>query len=49
MEGVGIVAVDAAIYGCEIVITNIGGPKEYYDNMAYTVNPYNIDDIGKLS
>lgn len=47
MEGVGIVAVDAAIYGCEIVITNIGGPKEYYDNMAYTVNPYNIDDIGK--
>lgn len=47
MEGVGIVAVDAAMYGCEIIITNIGGPKEYYKNQAFIVNPYNVDDIGQ--
>lgn len=45
-EGVGIVAIEAAAMGCDIVITSIGGPKEYYENMAKAVNPYNIDDIG---
>ncbi len=45
-EGVGMVALDAAVYGCNIVITEKGGPKEYYGGMAYTVNPYDIDDIG---
>lgn len=46
-EGVGLVALEAATRGCDIVITNIGGPKEYYDDMAFCVNPYDIDDIGK--
>lgn len=46
-EGVGMVAVEAAACGCNIVITNIGGPKEYYDGMASEVNPYDIDAIGK--
>jgi len=46
-EGVGIVALEAAALGCEIVITNIGGPKEYYNGMARTVDPYNVDDIGQ--
>lgn len=46
-EGVGIVAVDAALYGADIVITEIGGPKEYYNGMAEVVNPYDIDDIGQ--
>lgn len=50
IEGVGIVALDAAIYGCNIVITKIGAPKEYYlectDNVR-VINPYSIDDIGK--
>ena len=45
-EGVGIVALDAAHFGCEIVVTNIGGPKEYYNDMAYLVDPYNVDSIG---
>lgn len=46
-EGVGLVALEAAIHGCNIVITNIGGPKEYYEeNEACLVNPYDIDDIG---
>lgn len=46
-EGVGLVAVEAAAFGCDIVVTKIGGPKEYYNGMAYEVNPYDIDDIGK--
>ncbi len=45
-EGVGMVAVEAASFGCDIVITDIGGPKEYYVDMAYVVSPYEIDDIG---
>ena len=46
-EGVGIVAVDAALYGADVVVTNIGGPKEYYNGMAEIVNPYSVDEIGK--
>lgn len=46
-EGVGLVALEAARYGCEIVVTNIGGPKEYYEDNAVLVNPYSIDSIGR--
>ena len=46
-EGVGMVALEAAAYGCEIVLTNIGAPKEYYNGKAILVDPKNIDDIGK--
>lgn len=45
-EGVGIVALDAAHFGCKIAITKIGGPKEYFNDMVETVNPYSVDDIG---
>lgn len=47
-EGVGLVAIEAAMHGCNIVITDLGGPKEYYPSgMAHLVNPYDIDNIGK--
>lgn len=46
-EGVGIVALDAAVMGADVVMTNIGGPKEYYHEMAEIVNPYNVDEIGQ--
>ncbi len=47
-EGVGLVALEAAMHGCDIVITNIGGPKEYYPSeMVQLVNPYDTDDIGQ--
>lgn len=46
-EGVGMVAVEAAACGCDIVVTEIGGPKEYYGDMAKVVNPYSVDEIGK--
>lgn len=46
-EGVGIVALNAAVAGCNIVITNVGGPQEYYGGMATLVNPYDINEIGR--
>ena len=46
-EGVGIVALDAAAMGCNVVVTNLGGPKEYYHGMATEVNPYDVDEIGQ--
>lgn len=47
-EGVGLAALEAAICGCNIVITKLGGPKEYYEEgCAELVNPYDVDDIGK--
>lgn len=45
-EGVGIVALEAACYGADIVMTNIGGPQEYYSDLATIINPYNVDEIG---
>lgn len=46
-EGVGIVALNAGYFGCEIVITNIGGPKEYFNGFAENVNPFSTNQIGK--
>lgn len=46
-EGVGMAALEAAVLRCEIVITQLGGPKEYFNNMAEIVNPYDIDEIGQ--
>lgn len=47
IEGVGLVALEAAMHGCDIVITNVGGPKEYYkEDLAYKVNPLSVDEIG---
>lgn len=46
-EGVGIVALEAAAMGCDIVITKLGGPHEYYEDKAKIVDPYNVDEIGQ--
>ena len=46
-EGVGMVALEAAACGCEIVLTNYGAPKEYYNGLASLVNPKSVDDIGR--
>lgn len=46
-EGVGMVALEAAAYGCEIVLTNVGAPKEYYDGRAILINPKSVDEIGE--
>lgn len=44
-EGVGLVALDAAARGCEIVITELGGPKEYHGGHAVTVDPFSVASI----
>lgn len=45
-EGVGMVALEAAANGAEIVLTNDGGPKYYLAGHAEIVNPYSVDEIG---
>lgn len=45
-EGVGMVALEAASNGAEIVLTNDGGPKYYLAGHAEIVNPYSVDEIG---
>ena len=46
VEGVGMVAMEAASYGCEVVLTNMGAPKDYYNGLAELVNPFSVDEIG---
>ena len=46
MEGVGMVALEAASYGCEIVLTDRGAPKDYYDGQAHLINPFDVNMIG---
>lgn len=48
-EGVGIVAMDAALYGCNIAMTNLKGPAEYYPKIKTVeiLDPYSVDDIGE--
>lgn len=46
-EGVGMVALEAACYGCNIVITKVGGPKEYFSSFSEIVDPYSVDSIGQ--
>lgn len=47
IEGVGMVALEAAGRGCEVVLTNDGAPKEYYHGLVYLVDPKSVDDIGQ--
>jgi glycosyltransferase involved in cell wall biosynthesis len=47
VEGVGMVALEAATQGAEIVLTNDGAPKDYYQGRAYLVNPRSVDEIGQ--
>lgn len=47
IEGVGLVALEAAALGCDIVITNRGGPKEYYGELARVVDPEDISEVGE--
>ena len=41
------VAMEAAAFGAEVVLTNLGAPKEYWHGHAELVNPYSVDEIGK--
>jgi len=47
IEGVGLVALEAAACGCNIVVSKNGGPKEYYSDMAMQIDPMSVDSIGQ--
>lgn len=47
VEGVGMVALEAAGHGCEIVLTNLGAPKDYFQGRAELVNPFSVTEIGE--
>ena len=44
-EGTGLVAVEAASYGTNLVITKNGGPPDYFLEMAEYVDPFDLADI----
>jgi glycosyltransferase involved in cell wall biosynthesis len=44
-EGTGLVAVEAATYGANLVITRNGGPADYFLDMAEYVDPFDLADI----
>lgn len=46
LEEVGMVVLEAAAFGAEIVLTKLGAPKEYWQGHAELVDPYNTDEIG---
>lgn len=44
-EGTGLVALDAAAHGANIVITKYGGPPDYFENYAEYVDPFSLESI----
>lgn len=44
-ETPGIAALEAALAGCHIAITEVGGTKEYFDKFAEYINPENESSI----
>ena len=45
-EGVGLSAMEGYCYGCQVSITSIGGPKDYFGSSAsYIDNPYSDTSI----
>ena len=45
MEGIGLAAVEAALFGTTVVITRNGGPPDYFGDQVYYVEPYSVSDI----
>jgi glycosyltransferase involved in cell wall biosynthesis len=42
---VGLVAVEAAAYGAGVVITKNGGPPDYFGDLAYYVDQFDVASI----
>jgi glycosyltransferase involved in cell wall biosynthesis len=45
MEGIGLAAVEAGMLGARVLITKNGGPRDYFGDMAWYVDPYSIKSI----
>ncbi len=48
-EGTGLVALEAATFGANIVITRNGAPPDYFGSYALYVDPYNVPEIRKAT
>lgn len=46
-ETPGIAALEAGLCGANLVITEVGGTKEYFNDYAIYIDPYNIDSLEK--
>lgn len=44
-EGTGLVALEAAAWGAEVVITRHGGPPDYFGPLAHYVDPDDVESI----
>lgn len=44
-ETPGLVALEGALAGCKVLITKVGGTKDYFENYAYYVKPRSKKDI----
>lgn len=44
-EGTGLVALEAAVYGAEIVITDRGGPPDYFLHWGHYCDPLSVESI----
>jgi glycosyltransferase involved in cell wall biosynthesis len=44
-EGTGLAALEAASYGANVVITERGGPPDYFESYAEYVNPESVESI----
>jgi len=44
-EGTGLVALEAAAQGAQVVITRNGGPPDYFGRLAHYVDPLDIQDL----
>lgn len=45
MEGIGMAAIEAGSLGAKIVITKNGGPIDYFERLAWYVDPYSVKSI----
>lgn len=44
-EGTGLVALEAAAHGAQVVITRNGGPPDYFGSLAHYVDPLDVQDL----
>ncbi len=45
MEGIGQASLEAALHGATVVISKNGGPRDYFGDLAYYVDPLSTKDI----
>lgn len=45
VEGVGQVGMEALYFGAPVVVTEVGGPPDYFGEFAQYVNPFSVCDI----